>query len=116
MIAWEFKVIHSATVRRSSDVRRPATTLGEGRRATTAVLSMFICLPWVMFTLIRTSWRALPRGLAHTDIGKPVMRGDRFVISKMSSVFVSSASDCGRFPEVNSGEIGRLLIIPAPGG
>src|SRR5258707_1021189 len=85
MIASKFNRIQSVTRRRSSGVSRPATTRGAGRTATTAVSSIVILLPWVVLTLIRTSCRALPRGLTQTAIGKPVMRGERFVMKKISS-------------------------------
>src|SRR6516162_9279054 len=39
-----------------------------------------------MLTLTRTSWRAFPRGLTQMVIGSPVVRGNRFAISKSSSV------------------------------
>src|SRR5579863_4454744 len=85
MIAAKFNRTQSATRRRSSGVSRPATTRGAGRTATTAVSSIVILLPWVVLTLIRTSCRALPRGLTQTAMGKPVMRGERFVMKKISS-------------------------------
>src|SRR5258706_259085 len=44
-----------------------------------------------MLTLTRTSWRALPRGLTQTVIGNPVVRGNRFAISKRSSGSSASA-------------------------
>src|SRR5947208_282545 len=79
------------TARSSSGERRPAITCGAGRTPITAVLAAFIWLPWVMLTLTRTSWRALPRGLTQTVIGNPVVRGNRFAISKRSSGSSASA-------------------------
>src|SRR5271166_3912161 len=67
-------------------------TRGEGPTPTTAVFAGFIWLPWVIFTLTRTSCRALPRRLTHTVIGSPVVRGNRFAISKRSSVSAGRAS------------------------
>src|SRR6516225_2651461 len=46
-----------------------------------------------MLTLTRRSWRAFPRGLTHTVIGSPVVRGNKFAISKSSSV--SGSRTCG---------------------
>ena len=55
--------------------QRPCTTCGDGRIATTARLVGSMLSPRVRHTLIRASWRARPRGLAHTVIGRPVSRG-----------------------------------------
>ena len=60
-------------------------TCGEGRTPTTTVFAGLIWSPWLISTLTRTSCRALPRGLTHTVIGSPVVRGNRFAMSNRSS-------------------------------
>ena len=80
------QLIQAKTARSSSGASTPAMRCGDGRTPTTAVLAGLIWLPCVIFTLIRTSWRALPRGLTQTVIGRPVVRGNKFAISKRSSV------------------------------
>src|SRR5215831_16572524 len=67
-------------------------TCGLGRTLTTAVFAIFMLSPCVVLTLIRTSWRAFPRGLTQTVIGSPVVRGNRFAISKGSSLSCWEAS------------------------
>jgi hypothetical protein len=58
----------------------------------------------VLLTLTLTSCRAFPRGLTHTVIGNPVIRGKRFAISKRS---LASAACCG--------DVGaRLSVILRP--
>src|SRR5712671_4712678 len=84
-----FSETHRKTARSSFAARWPAMIRGEGRTATTAVFAAFIWFPCVILTLTRTSWRALPRGLTHTVIGRPVVAGNRFAISKRSCASVS---------------------------
>src|SRR6266478_138053 len=114
MIASKFNRTQSATRRRSSGVSRPATTRGAGRTATTDVSSIVILLPWVVLTLIRTSCRALPRGLTQTAIGKPVMRGERFVMKKMSSESAVAGESEAALTDVTAGLRSWASSTPFP--
>jgi hypothetical protein len=52
-----------------------------------------------MLTFTRTSWRAFPRGVIHTVMANPVVRGNRFAISNSS--WASGWENClrgSRFP------------------
>ncbi len=89
--AASFSRNHAPTAAMSADDRRPLSSRGFGRSATTAVFLIDMRLPCVMLTLTRTSWCARPRGPAHTVIGRPLSAGKMFTSSKSSSVSFKTA-------------------------